>query len=69
MTITRLFMILALTVGAGTSQPVESDSSLCPPGRVCIIRGDCWINGVWYNPCPNDAPPTPDPSPVLLPPT
>lgn len=67
--------ILALAVGAGTSQSLQSDSvetnSSCPPGRVCRIGNNCWINGVWYNPCPEDAPsdPGPEPSPELLPPS
>ena len=72
MTIRTLFMILALVVGAETTQPIESDSTTCPTGRVCRIGNNCWINGVWYNPCPSDPspPPNPDPTPspeVLLP--
>lgn len=76
MTIRTWLMILALAVGAGTSQSIPRDSppettSSCPPGRVCKIGNNCWINGVWYNPCPDDAPhdPGPEPSPILLPPS
>ena len=69
MTITTLLMILAFAVGPGTSQPIESDSATCPVGRVCRIGNNCWINGVWYNPCPDDAPGDPAPLPETQPPT
>ena len=61
MTISTLLMILAVAVGSGTSQSIESNSTSCPPGRVCKIGNNCWINGVWYNPCPEDSEPGPDP--------
>ena len=66
MTISTWLMILAFAVGPGTTQPVETEL-VCPAGRVCKIANNCWINGVWYNPCPSDAPEYPDPPPVLTP--
>lgn len=70
MTISTLLMILSLAVGAGTSQSFESTSPTDPsnttrPGK---IASNCWINGVWYNPCPSDPPPPPpyDPGPEIL---
>ena len=67
MTISALLMMLALAVAPGTSEPVESSyTTTCPVGRVCKIGSNCWINGVWYNPCPEDAPPGPDPKPDIL---
>ena len=71
MTISTLLMILALAVGSGTSQPVESDSALCPIGvPTCRIGNNCYVNGVLVNPCPDDAPPAdPAPLPETQPPT
>ena len=70
MTISTLLMILTLAVGAGTSQSIESDYSTCPVGSRCKIASECWINGVWYNPCPEPAPePRPEPGPEILLPT
>lgn len=68
MTITTLLMILALGVGSQTtSQPTETDYSSCPAGRVCKIATNCWVNGVWTTPCPDDAPPPPpNPTPEIL---
>jgi hypothetical protein len=72
MTINTWFMFLALAVGAGTSQPVEPPSthteSLTRTGK---IESNCYINGVWYNPCPSDPTPQPenpepDPGPQIL---
>ena len=60
MTITALLTMLALAVGAETTQPTQSYTSACPPGRVCKIEPNCWVNGVWTTPCPEDAPPPPD---------
>ena len=63
MTITALLTMLALAVGSGTTtttQPTQSDSLLCPAGRVCKIETHCWVNGVWTTPCPDDAPPPPE---------
>ena len=65
MTINMLLMFLTLAVGAGTSQSIESNSIPCPIGYVCRIEPDCWINGVWYNPCPNDAPDGPELTPKI----
>ena len=74
MTIRTWLMMLAIAAGAGagTSQLIESDAttSSCPPDRVCRIGGNCWINGQYHTPCPDDAPTDPqgDPSPELQPP-
>ena len=72
MTISRWLMILALVVGAGTSQSIDSDSttSSCPAGRVCRIGSNCWINGIYHTPCPDDAPNDPgdNPDPITQPP-
>ena len=74
MTISNLVMIVALVIGAGTSnESVETETATltCGVDRVCKIGTNCWINGVWYNPCPSDAPyPPPNPTPypeILLP--
>lgn len=66
MTITTLLMILALAVGSETSQPTPSDATTCPAGMVCKIANNCWVNGVWTTPCPDDAPPPPSPTPEIL---
>lgn len=60
MTISTLLVILALTVGTGTSQLSESDSTSSATRPAGTIEGNCWINGVWYNPC--TIPPEPQPS-------
>ncbi len=66
MTISTLLMVLALTIGAGTSQSIApdstSDENVRPPTK---IGGNCYINGVWYNPCPEAPDPAPEPSPIL----
>lgn len=64
MTISTLLMILALAVGSES----PTNSGIRPPGK---IQGNCWINGVWYNPCPSqdEAPqPSPMPGPQMQPP-
>ena len=70
MTISNLVMIVALVIGAGTVQSnesmtttsTESITTTCAEGRTCKIATNCWINGVWYNPCPSDPqPPPPEP--------
>ena len=68
MTIRTWLVILALAVGAGTSPSIENNAA-CPPTRVCRINNNCWINGVWYNPCPSEAPPSDPKPPEILPPT
>ena len=73
MTISRWLMILALVVGSGTSQSIDTDSttSLCPAGAPrCFIGNNCWINGVYHTPCPDDAPSDGggDPGPITQPP-
>jgi len=65
MTISALLMMLTLAVASGTSEPASTTTTTCPIGSVCRIGGNCWINGVWYNPCPEDAP-APDPTPEIL---
>ena len=71
MTINTLFMVLVLAVGAGTTQSIEPASTETENlTRNFKIATNCWINGVWYNPCPEDAPPAPMPEPspeILLP--
>jgi hypothetical protein len=69
MTTSALFMILAIAVGAGTSQSILSDSSTFSPsseGEEPVHN--CFINGTWYNPCPKDSPWLPEPPPETLPP-
>jgi hypothetical protein len=64
MTISILLMILTFA-GPGSGQSIgnSSQTSYAPPIRKKII-GHCYINGVWYNPCPSDEPgPAPDPHP------
>ena len=61
MTTNVLWMILAFTIGLGASQPVAPSSEYTGPRK---IQGDCYKNGIWYNPCPPDPePPPPDPHP------
>lgn len=54
MTISTWLLILTLAAGSGTSESTLSDSSTSSPSAV--ENGEpvdnCWINGVWYNPCP-----------------
>ena len=66
MTISTWLMILALTVGPGTSQLIGSDSSAHEEPE-----SNCWVNGVWYNPCPSGGatPWDPEPPPDTVPPT
>jgi hypothetical protein len=66
MTINTLLMILALAVGGGTAQSTEdtAPSTTRPPVK---IESNCWINGVWYNPCPDDAPTGPQSPPEIQP--
>ena len=69
MTISTWLIILAFAVGPGTSQSIESDSSTTPTSTRtgAKIASNCWINGVWYNPCPTENPPPyPDKSPEIL---
>ena len=71
MTISTWLMILTLAVGAGTTQSLESDSTTDPSSNIRTgkIAGNCWINGTWYNPCPEPAPdpyPVPEKSPEIL---
>ena len=69
MTISSWLMILALAVGTGTSQSILSDTSTSARGTEEPV-GPCWINGVWYNPCPhgNGMPWDPEPPPPEEPP-
>jgi hypothetical protein len=70
MSFTTLFMILAFAAGSGPSQPSDTTSSCPSTMRNCKIASNCYINGVWYNPCPGDEDwdpePEPDPSPETL---
>lgn len=57
-----LWVILAVAIGLGAAQPIETTSTSAQvPGRG--IAGECYINGVWYNPCPEPTDPNPDTSP------
>jgi hypothetical protein len=67
MTISTWLLIFAFAVGSGPSQPIESSAS-CPIGDKCKIASNCWINGTWYNPCP-EPDPGEQPDPPMLPPT
>lgn len=70
MTISTWLLILTFAVGSsqlsGSTSPTEP-TSLRPPLK---IQGHCWINGVWYNPCPSseNEPPPPLPGPETQPP-
>ncbi len=70
MSIRTWLIVLAVAVGFGAGQSIETNYAPCPVGRVCRIGNECWINGVWYNPCPRDAANDPgsDPSPIPQPP-
>ena len=64
MTISIWLMILTFAVGPGTSQSIQSSSTTSTTTtRVLKIGNNCWINGVWYNPCPTDSEPSPSPDP------
>jgi len=66
MTISTLLMMLALAVGSGANQAVAGDPEPAdagrPPGK---IASHCWINGTYYNPCPQET--GEDPPPILPP--
>lgn len=68
MTINTLLMVLALAVGAGTAQSINRDSTPAPQSRPNPkIQGNCYINGIWYNPCPTEyPPPRPEPEPTPI---
>jgi hypothetical protein len=70
MTISTFLMILALAVGPGTTPSMFNDSATSSADFSGNGEPDpnCWINGVWYNPCPADSPWTPEPPPDALPP-
>ena len=62
MTISTWLLILTLAVGSGTNYSIESNASPCPIGvNKCKIGNNCWINGTWYNPCPEGSDPPPQP--------
>lgn len=67
MTISVLLMILTFGIGPGTGQSIEDTSTTETTIRQGKIAGNCYINGIWYNPCPTDPtpPPSPDPSPEI----
>lgn len=69
MTTSVLFMILAIAVGAGTSQSILSDPwTSSTSSELEEPVPNCFINGTWYNPCPRDSPWLPEPPPETLPP-
>jgi len=51
MTINVMLMILALAIGLGTSQSIERSDATVQYNWV--EKTDCYINGIWYNPCPD----------------
>ena len=57
MTISTWLLILTFAFGSGTGLTL-SDSPTDAPSA--IENGEpvdsCWVNGVWYNPCPGDSP-------------
>lgn len=67
MIISNWLLILALAAGSGANALSGSDSTE-PDELKRRIRSDCYINGVWYNPCPESAPGE-QPPPEILPPT
>ncbi|HKR14798.1 MAG TPA: hypothetical protein VJT15_22220 [Pyrinomonadaceae bacterium] len=65
MTISTWLMILALATG--TSQSIGNNSIGERPSTFPRkIAGECWINGVWTNPCTEAAPLPPNPGPEIL---
>lgn len=71
MTISAWLMMLALAAGSGAGQLSGSNSMVqstgAPPKK---IENHCWINGVWYNPCPSESEgPPPAPLPEVQPPS
>lgn len=68
MTISTWLLMLTLAVGSSTStsDSTTDPNSVRPP---TIPESHCWINGVWYNPCPSeDQTPTEPPNPEIQPP-
>ena len=60
MTLSTWLLILALAFAPGTSQIIQSPS---PTDSAAHDTEEppynCWINGVWYNPCPGGEGQTP----------
>jgi len=68
MTINTMLMILALTVAGASADGTGGDTTTTSATRPgAKIESNCWINGVWYNPCPEDAP-SGSPPPEIQPP-
>lgn len=72
MIISRWIIVISLAVGVGGSGLFES-TTVQSDGRCgsqpCPIRGDCIVNGVPRNPCPEGyGDPAPEPSPETQPP-
>jgi hypothetical protein len=69
MLISTWVIVVALAAGSGFNQLAGSDATdpddARPKGK---IASHCWINGVWYNPCP-ESDPGEQPPPEILPPT
>ena len=67
MTISTWLLILTFAVGSG--QFSGSSSTMEPSGVRPPLRpsSNCWINGVWYNPCPSTEHEPPPLPPLPLP--
>ena len=50
-----LWIVLALTLGFGTAQSINSGSEFRDPYEE--PPHNCYRNGTWYNPCPPGEPP------------
>ncbi len=61
--IINVLMILALAIGAGSGQSMQTSSDTAETNGTHLPTDECYINGTWYNPCPPDAAPDPDPPP------
>jgi len=57
MTINMFFMILTVAIGLGTGQSIERSSTTAEANRDWTQEDQCYINGIWYNPCPTDSTP------------
>ena len=55
--IINVLLILAYVIAPGTSNPATTNGY-----GPLIIENHCYINGIWYNPCP---PPAPTENPTL----
>ena len=70
MTISTWLLMLTLAVGSGTSMSMSDSTTTDSVRPPTIPESHCWINGVWYNPCPSeDQTPTEPPNPEIEPPS